>query len=385
MSNEIVKTAPDSSLVDLGVKRNTLAKQIKLMIVNGKVLSDPEAMALAQYAVSNDLNPFSGEAYYIPGVGPTPGVAGWRKKAQEQLEFEAHEAGEKGAHFWIEEVPLDPQDGIKLNPGDQAAKVILRDWITNTRWRHAYFEAMRELKEMGDPSPAQSARAFVGPEPVWTGIGVIAASERFAGDGKPETMNRHERALKRAEKLAIRKRFPRISLPEISLSTEPEDYVEGLILEPDQERTPDELVKSLGYESAPADEAPQSAPLSNERPLEPEILRSYIGRKAGEYIGYKASDNQKKLLFMMLKELSGGIEDKRHVVQGYLVGEASFKDIPDNFVKSLLDWIGPEQDSGGAYFPSKFAVQEFEKAWQACLAEQGQLTMDLEAGEKEGE
>src|SRR5512137_1884010 len=79
-----------------------LAERFKLLIVNGKNLQGNEALALAQYSQMTDLNPFAGECYYLPGIGPGPGIAGWRKKADEQLEWEARKAAEPLARFWCD-------------------------------------------------------------------------------------------------------------------------------------------------------------------------------------------------------------------------------------------------------------------------------------------
>jgi hypothetical protein len=254
-ANQLInQNDPRFSLVEQGKKRDTLARQIRLMITNGKQLSDSEAMALAQYAVATDLNPFSGECYYIPSVGPTPGVAGWRKKGQEQLEFEAAKANEPGCHFWMEEVDLSPDEKAMLKDGDVGCAVVLRDSVTNHRWRMAYLEMAKELTALGDKDALENAKLYAR-EPTWTGFGIVDGRESFAYDGKPEKMTRKERALKRAEKIAIRKRFPRINLPEIINNIpEPEDMIEGFAS--DVEPTPVEILNKLGYEPDGQSSAP---------------------------------------------------------------------------------------------------------------------------------
>jgi hypothetical protein len=255
---------PQQSLDSLqanGRVRETLAKQIKLMIANGKQLEDREAMALAQYAVATDLNPFSGECYYIPSVGPTPGIAGWRKKGQEQLEYEDAKAHGNGCHFWIEEVDLSADEKAMLKDGDIAASVDLRDSVTNQRWRQAYLEMAKELKELGATDPLTEAKLLVGKEPKWTGFGIVHASESFAYNNGPEKMTRKERALKRAEKISIRKRFPRINLPEVmSDGPEPEDVIDGFVQDSAPQETPEKLVEQLGY-------GPQPVVVNQDNPL----------------------------------------------------------------------------------------------------------------------
>lgn len=64
-----------------------LAERIKRCVPNGDRLDNNEALALAQIAVSTDLNPFVGELYYIPGKGPHIGIEGLRRKASEQSTY----------------------------------------------------------------------------------------------------------------------------------------------------------------------------------------------------------------------------------------------------------------------------------------------------------
>lgn len=272
---QITQNDPRFSLVEQGKKRDTLARQIKLMIQNGKQLQDHEAMALAQYAVATDLNPFAGECYYIPQVGPTPGIAGWRKKGQEQLEYEAEKAKETGCHFWVEDVDLTEDEKKYVRDGDVACSVVLHDSVSNHRWRMAYLEMAKELTNIGDKNALENAKNFVGKEPVWTGFGIVAFEEKFSYDNKPEKMTRKERALKRAEKIAIRKRFPRIDLPEIMVNApEPEDMIDGFMVEEPPFDTNDAL-KKLGFGTTipkMQDVTPQGYdnPLLNETPAEPE-------------------------------------------------------------------------------------------------------------------
>jgi len=64
-----------------------LAGRIKRCVPNGDRLSNNEALALAQIAISTDLSPFVGELYYIPGKGPGVGIEGLRRKASEQSTY----------------------------------------------------------------------------------------------------------------------------------------------------------------------------------------------------------------------------------------------------------------------------------------------------------
>lgn len=193
-----------------------MSDRLGLMIQNGKKLQSDERMALAQYSVGNGLNPFIGEAYYMPGIGPMPGIAGWRKKADEQLEYERKQAGKQFARWNAEYTDPNDQELAsfgKVDQGDIIVKAILHDTLSKTDWEDRVLKAMLEIYRAGIKEGAEAtklARELIGPEPVWTAIGCVRVGENFGGD----KMSRYERACKRAEKAALRKRFPRINLPE---------------------------------------------------------------------------------------------------------------------------------------------------------------------------
>lgn len=221
--------------------QRVLIRRLGAMIVNGEKLSDNKIAALAAYSMTNDLNPFNGECYYLPNIGPTPGIAGWRKKAQEQLDWEAQQAGELGAHYWIEYEKAEVGEA-KFDPTkDFAWKVILRDWLSDKRWRRDVFEAMDKLMLAKVDDPYHEALKLVGYKPEWTGVGVVTAGENFGND----KMDRNERAKKRAEKIAIRKRFPRIKLPDPEIDY---DDVIDITPEPVEHKTEKEILAELGID-----------------------------------------------------------------------------------------------------------------------------------------
>ena len=245
------------------IKARELVVRLRYMIVNGNKLADGEVFALAQYAAANDLNPFASECYYLPGTGPVPGIAGWRKKAQEQMDFEAKALGSKEQQgFWTVARACFPGEAtFEAEKGDVAIYVTLHDSITNRRWRQEYLKMAKELMDLKDPDYFKNAKEMVGPEPVWTGVGVVYSGEKFSADGKPEKYSRHERAEKRAEKIALRKRFPRVNLPE------PKEIIDADAIDvrvydtPAPEpvkRTEAQNLKELGFEPEPAKQSEQS-------------------------------------------------------------------------------------------------------------------------------
>lgn len=227
------------------------ASRLKFMIVNGNKLEDREVYALAHYAAANGLNPFAQEAYYLPGTGPITGIVGFRRKAQESLEDECKLHGvTEPQRFWVETREATPEEA-NFEPGDIAVHVTLRESLTNKAWRHAYFETVRELKEFGDAKPFETAKEFVGKEPVWTGVGVVYASEAFAAPGKKEKFDRYERAAKRGEKIALKKRFP--SLQSIDTGNEHDDAITVSFVEQEQLPEPVDVnknLKDMGFDPA---------------------------------------------------------------------------------------------------------------------------------------
>jgi hypothetical protein len=222
-----------------------IAECIKLMIYNGHKLTDPEAMALAQYAVATDLDPFVGECYYLPAIGPGPGIAGWRKKADEQLNYEREQAHEPLARMWCDY--LDPVNGEvgQIEEGDYAVKAILHDTLSKTAWEQRVLKYYIELLKAGEKN-WNAARELAGPEPTWSAVGVVRKGENFGRDAMP----RYERACKRAEKAAIRKRFPRVHLPE-PVGFDESEVIDTQFTETLAQIDSEQAMSDLGYSEDP--------------------------------------------------------------------------------------------------------------------------------------
>jgi hypothetical protein len=202
--NAIVTTSNKIDSVTVKAARE-IAQRIKFMIVNGNKLTDQEVYALAHYSAANGLNPFAQECYYLPGTGPITGIVGFRRKAQEALIDECRVFGiNDPQNFWIESRTATQEEATFDPDKDIAVFVTLRDSITNKTWRRSYFDTVRELRDLGEKDPFEKAKEYVGPEPVWTGVATVKGTENFGKD----TFDRHERAAKRAEKCALKKRFP---------------------------------------------------------------------------------------------------------------------------------------------------------------------------------
>ena len=70
-----------------------LGKQISAMLPNSGKLNDNERWALAQVALAHNLDPFTGEVYYMSNRGVFIGIAGRRKLARRQMAAE-------GGSYW---------------------------------------------------------------------------------------------------------------------------------------------------------------------------------------------------------------------------------------------------------------------------------------------
>ena len=98
------------------------------------------------------------------------------------------------------------------------------------------------------------------------------------------------------------------------------------------------------------------------RPLNPDALRSSLEMKArGIHADKQASEEQLGLSMGMLEYCFAGDSNSqalRKEVLDYLFGIESGKDLSSPRVLSLLDWLKPTRDSGGAYVPDAMAARE---------------------------
>ena len=108
----------------------------------------------------------------------------------------------------------------------------------------------------------------------------------------------------------------------------------------------------LDADFPPIPEAP-AAPLR----FEPEALRAHIAKLTKEYSNQGAVENQKKLCAAMLSAAVKD-DDQRHVLQYFLTGHQSFKEMPDPAIRALLRWLEPAKDENGKYHPNAMSVRE---------------------------
>lgn len=259
MENETKELAVQESKSVLISKAEEQMEIAKRIIVNGKKLENDEIRALAVYMATTGLNVTNNECYYMPGVGPVPGIVGIRRKAKEAAIEEAKEARYRlvGKGYRLDFV--SGEDG-KLDgsydpsKGDIAYECVLTSDMDEAFWLDKLFPVIQRLKDLGLDFDEAHKRAIelVGDCPRFRYVGVVFGSESFSFNGKPEKMDRHERAKKRAEKGALKKRFSLLLNTDIEY---PDEYVDMRIIDDVAElpkqfenKTQDELIESLGFE-----------------------------------------------------------------------------------------------------------------------------------------
>lgn len=176
------------------MKFRQMCGKLKHMISNGRKLSDPEVYALAQFSTAEKLDPFNKECWYIPGVGPSIGIRGIRKKAQEALNRIA-----PGHYFKVvfydvtkEYQANDPKIGY-------AFRAVLKDTLSSSKYLSLKAQYLKDGLEKDE------IVEVLGEKPEWEAVGFWNKGE--ANDKKDKFFLPEERAKKRAEALVISKRF----------------------------------------------------------------------------------------------------------------------------------------------------------------------------------
>ena len=265
-NNQLAVRENESMFVIKAREQMEIAKRI---IVNGKKLSDDEVRALAVYTVQTGLNISLNECYYMPGTGPIPGIAGIRRLAKESAIQEANSAKYRlvGKGYRLDFVLLEEKTNeanFNIKDGDIAYKCILTSDMDEAFWLNKLFPVIEKFLSYGiDYSNAKiQAIELIGNCPRTEYVAVVYGSESFSYNGKPEKMDRHERAKKRAEKGALKKRFA------LKINTdyeEPEEFLQIDIVNNNQllldnkegyddglkDKTTDELISSLGFDDEP--------------------------------------------------------------------------------------------------------------------------------------
>ena len=254
-----------------------LARKLMRMTPGGQRLSADESTDLAVYSLLTGLNPFNAECYYMPKVGPIPGIAGYRVKTTDWLM--AINNNRPDTRTWEEYRPAESHEAdFDPDAGDIAWVCTLKDSISKERWEQRLIEFAERYHKMGATfqEARDAAKEDVGPCPSWSAVGVVKAEEHFSGNVwennkkvedkyKPEMWDRNERAKKRAAKGAYRKGFPNVKLPDPEYG----EVVEGVAIE-----VKDTITKELAAEASkpPRSEAQLLTELGYEPKPEPQVI-----------------------------------------------------------------------------------------------------------------
>jgi hypothetical protein len=237
------------------------AKRIKMLMRGGDKLNNTEVMALAQFAKITNLNPFTGECWYISGSGPMIGIAGARRLDQQQT----GDAG--GCSFpTITPCPADEAGALEAEIRDVVAafKAEITDTAAITAYQKLFTSTIQAMREAGVADPFAAAKEVCGPRPSWVGYGYSTKSER-------SRMNKTQLARKRAEADALKKRIVipfGAKIAEVDVAPE---YVEGDVEEVKIKRTVAQNLTELGFQ-ADIDEVDQTFPPETEQEPAVELI-----------------------------------------------------------------------------------------------------------------
>jgi len=219
-----------------------MTNRILKMMVGTRKLSNSEAATLAQISVMHGLDPFNGEAWYIPGSGVMVGIKGLRKSAKKQLKKTAG----PDAAFWVEfEMEARPEE-VGAGPND----IVYRAYLRDSETLEAHAARLERYIKLG--YARDEARAEVGPSPKTIGTGIYRQGEKTK-------MNPHECAMKRAEAHAIKQRFD----VEFLVSDNDDvriDFGPEIAAGDDHPADQDDYIEAEFHDQEPAPAAPPAAP-----------------------------------------------------------------------------------------------------------------------------
>lgn len=221
---------PSAALTEIYGDKNdlfALSNRIKSMVPGGDKLSGNEALALSQVSLVTGLNPFIGEVWYIPTVGPMIGIKGARRLEIQDMQ---KKNGTSFPEFYP--CPADEAGATDVNEVAAAFRCEIFDSAATAVYQKMLLETITTLRNCGSSDPVKEAREIVGPRPRWVGWGFSTKMEK-------SKMNKTALARKRAEADALKKR---IVVPF------------GASISPDEISPAFEVVDAEAFEAKPAPE-----------------------------------------------------------------------------------------------------------------------------------
>ena len=176
---------------------------LREMITNGRKLRDDQIKGRAFFAAQQGLDPISEVNTLTDKDGNTMAhsmhINGYRRKCLEQVQ-----KTQPGGTVDLEFVEMPKE---KLPSGAYVGfECRLRDSVSYHQWQQRILDLGKTLKEVLGSLDYPTLIQACGPAPVYTGIGIVYSSE--LSEWKDKNFNPLERAKKRAEANARKRRFP---------------------------------------------------------------------------------------------------------------------------------------------------------------------------------
>jgi len=174
-----------------------------------------------------------------------------------------------------------------------------------------------------------------------------------------------------------RPKLPAWALPAMNDDEPAPEPVEGDATEPESGPTRNEA-ELISEPETVVEDKPEATKGGKKwsRPFTPESLKEALWVKA-QKISNPANEAQTKLFAALWMEYFGKRDDERRLVQEYLTGKKSLKEIDGRMLAAMLDWLKPEKspDGSGMYVISKLALQELAAVVKFVTEANGQQAL----------
>lgn len=340
--------ARTKAIAKMDPKSQRKFNQLKLMITNGQIYTNTEALALATFASYEGLDPFIGECWLLKNaqtgkiVGPAVGIKGLRKKANESIP--------EGEHWF----PSFKDLSAEYTKDDPDILIAFECTIRYTVAMERYLEIRKAATDAG--IKYEDMKDIVGEPPSWSGIGIFRASEK--NKYRDATFPPDSRAKKRAEAAAIKAwrslNYTHMDQNGHDLLAEDTDAIEVEVIEESKmiepEITPTQ--KAIAGIKAMADVMAAS-------PADP------------------LEEGHKGMVLGAMKEIHapGDTDVKRHIVLKAIFGKPSSKSLTQAQWLALWDFIKPNYAATGSGLEWN---KKAEKILNQIVAEQ-----DAQQGQEE--
>ena len=126
---------------------------------------------------------------------------------------------------------------------------------------------------------------------------------------------------------------------------------------------------------------PEPKKKNGSRPYSPATVKDRIVTKASRSKEFDPNVKQQKLLRYALALCFPGaddIDDKRHTILQYLVGDPSSNKVTGQYFNAIIDdWLAVSKDSGDEYTVDPVAAQEAQAIFTEALKDEGQQEMEI--------